>query len=152
MYCKLFITGIKQILFNGSEMTSLQVTGVEAMENIIACSVYCSMIVFKSLLFLNSSSGYLLYSSNVIFQPLSAVLIFSAGVNCCIPVLLISSPTQLFWDYQQRINILFQYLLVFSSPCKLFCFFFVFQLEVTVISKHNYFLASLGWSEFSCLS
>ena len=29
---------------------------------------------------------------------------------------------------------------------------FVFQLEVTVISEHNYFLASLGWSEFSCLS
>ena len=89
-----------------------------------------------------------MYSSTVIFQPLSAVLSFSAGVNCCIPELLISSPTQLFWDYQQGINILFQYLLVFSS-CSVI---FVFQLEVIVISKHNYFLASLGWLEFSCSS
>ena len=38
-----------------------------------------------------------MYSSTVdIFQPLSAVLSFSAGVNCYIPAMLISSPTQLF--------------------------------------------------------
>ena len=57
MYCKLYITCKTLILFNGSEMTFLQVTGVEAVEDVIACSVYCSMIVFKSFLFLNSSSG-----------------------------------------------------------------------------------------------
>ena len=112
-----------------------------------------------------------MYSSTVIFQPLSAVLSFSAGVNCCIPVLLISSPTQLFWDYQQGINILFQYLLVFSSPCKLFCLFCfpaggncyflaqlfsslsrligVFLLKLTVIFHKNWimYIRTQAWSQ-----
>ena len=60
-----------------------------------------------------------MYSSTVIFQPLSAVLSFSAGVNCCIPALLISSPTQLFSVSQQD-------LLLYSSTVN-------FQLHTAVL-------------------
>ena len=60
-----------------------------------------------------------MYSSTVIFQPLSAVLSFSAGVNYCIPALLISSPTQLFSVYQQD-------LLLYSSTVN-------FQLHTAVL-------------------
>ena len=60
-----------------------------------------------------------MYSSTVIFQPLSAVLSFSAGVNCCIPALLISSPTQLFSVSQQD-------LLLYSSTVN-------FQLYTAVL-------------------